>query len=204
MAPRKNKGSTKSNRHNLSLSPQRLTDTHDDEQHTAPEPSAGAPPHILRESLLQVAEEVEERPRQSWLSGRVIPDSQEDPTDSDFSTDDTNQVQSSGRVIPDSQEDPADFDFSAYDTEDESGPEQATARSRYQCSDGGDTDIEEEDPQVLRAIADGYLARQSYKTEDTVLIPGGVKLTPARNVSHPTKLHYPEVLSLFFFQCPFI
>ena len=159
MPPRKNKGSTKSNRHNLSLSPQRLTDTHNDEQHTAPEPSAGAPPHILRESLLQVAEEVEERPRQSRFSGRVIPDSQEDP---------------------------ADFDFSADDTEDELVPQEATARSRYQCSESGDTDIEEEDPQVLRAIADGYLATHSYNTEDTVLIPGGVKLTPARNVSHPT------------------
>ena len=189
MAPRKYKGSTKSNRHSLSHSPQRRTDTRDDEQHTAPEPSAGAPPHILRESLLQVAEEVEERPRQSRLSGRVIPDSQEDPTDSDFFTDDTNRIQSSGRVIPDSQEDPADFDFSADDTEDELLPEQATASSRYQCSDSGDTDVEEEDPQVLRAIADGYLATQSYNTEDTVLIPGGVKLTPARNVSHPTRLH---------------
>ena len=133
MAPRRTTLSGKSEHRSRSISPLLRTDTRDNEQHTNPPPF----------------------PR--------------------------------GRVIPDSQEDPSDFDLSADDTEEaELEPEQAITGTKNQYSSFDTVDTVEEDFEAQRALAGVNDQQESFNTVDTVLIPGGTKLSPRpepRNVS---------------------
>jgi len=141
MAPRKTLRSSTSNDPSCSLSPPRRTDTPENVQHT---------------TAVAGADAAEDRP----------------PT-----------ARPRGSVIPDSQENPSDLEFSGDDLEDDLEAEQPTAGTKDQPSNAGT----EEDLGAQQALPEVDDSQDSFNTVDTVIIPGGTKLTPRRNVSRYRK-----------------
>lgn len=168
MAPRKILRSSTSEHRSRSLSPLRPTDTSENVQHTTPVAGPGAPPQLLQEPSLQVTEAAEDRPPPARPRGRVIPDSQENPSDLDFSDDEAKD-----------------------DLEDDLEAEQVTAGIKDQPSNSS-TEEDLEAPQAVLEVGD---SQDSFETVDTVIIPGGVKLTTRRNVSRYTKSQYSITVS---------
>lgn len=91
MASRKSKLSCTLKHRSRSLSPFEPTDLHDVEQSTNPLLGTGAPPLISQESTHQDSRAPEIRSCTGRPSGRIIPDSQEDPSDISLS-DNTDDV----------------------------------------------------------------------------------------------------------------
>lgn len=163
MAPRKILRSSTSEHRSRSLSPLRPTDTSENVQHTTPVAGARAPPQPPQELSLPVTEAAEELPLPARPRGRVIPDSQENPSDLDFSDNETED-----------------------DLEDDLKAEQVTAGTKDQPPKSN-TEEDLEAPQAVLEVGD---SQDSFKTVDTVIIPGGVKLTTRRNVSRYIKSQY--------------
>lgn len=169
MAPRKILRSNTSEHRSRSSSSSRPTDTAENVQHTTPVARARAPPQLLQELPLQATEAAEERPPPARPRGRVIPDSQENPSDLDFSSNEAKD-----------------------DLEDDLEAEQVNAGIKDQPSNTN-TEEDLEAPQAVFEVDD---SQESFNTVDTVIIPGGAKLTTRRNVSRYRKPQFSITASL--------
>lgn len=121
--------------------------------------------------------------RSSTYQHRSRSSSPDLPTNTSENVQHTAQARPRGRVIPDSQEDPSDLELSGSeakdDLEDDFEAESVTAGTKHQPSNPN-TD---EDPDAPQAVLEVDDSEDSFQTVDTVIIPGGAKLTAKRNVS---------------------
>lgn len=162
------------------------TDRRHEQHPSLPAAELDTPALVQHTTLKRIKEvfDVRYQPRQQRYIGRVIPDSQEDPTEYDLDDFDDQLLE-----IPDSEEDPTDYVF---DNSEELVIQEIPDRQEdSKDHDYSSSDAEEELEPVgrLAEVLDALRgSQQSYDTVDTVVVPGGTKLKP-RKVSHLQEVH---------------